>query len=154
MLRDAGIALTIKAYPYKGIFAFDGPIVGGRYDLALFANTLSYDPDQHQHADGCDQFAPKGENESRYCDPALDALERAGLATDDPLQRAAIYRAIGRRVHDERAVHPALPAAPAVGVQRRSARLRARAGRRAVVERVPMVDLMQVLPLRASGERA
>ena len=28
------------------------------------------------------------------------ALERAGLATDDPRKRAEIYRTIGRRVHD------------------------------------------------------
>jgi peptide/nickel transport system substrate-binding protein len=98
MLREAGIELTIKPYPYKGIFAFDGPIVNGRFDLAVFANTLPYDPDSTSTL-SCDQFAPKGENESRTCDPALDALERAGLATDDPLRRAAIYRAIGRRVH-------------------------------------------------------
>jgi len=99
MLRDAGIGLTIKTYPYKGIFAYDGPIVNGRFDLAVFANTLEYDPDSTSTLT-CGQFAPKGENESRYCDPALDALERAGLASDDPRERAAIYRAIGRRVHE------------------------------------------------------
>ena len=78
MLRRVGIALTLKPYPYRGIFAFDGPIVRGNYDLALFANTLSYDPDNTARL-GCDQFAPKGENEVRFCDPAVDALERAGL---------------------------------------------------------------------------
>ena len=98
MLRAAGIELTIKTYPYKGIFSFDGPIVNGRFDLAVFANTLPYDPDSTSTLT-CDQFAPKGENESRYCDPAVDALERAGLETDDPRERARIYRAIGRRVH-------------------------------------------------------
>ncbi len=99
MLREVGIELTIKPYPYKGIFAFDGPIVNGRFDLAVFANTLPYDPDSTSTL-ACDQFAPKGENESRFCDRAVDALERAGLATDDALRRAAIYRRIGRRVHD------------------------------------------------------
>jgi peptide/nickel transport system substrate-binding protein len=100
MLRRVGIGLTLKPYPYRGIFAFDGPIVRGNYDLALFANTLSYDPDNTARL-GCDQFAPKGENEVRFCDPAVDALERAGLETDDPAKRAAIYRAVGRRVRDE-----------------------------------------------------
>lgn len=99
MLRAVGIGVTIKPYPYKGIFAFDGPIVNGRFDLAVFANTLPYDPDSTSTLT-CANFAPKGENESRTCDPAIDALERAGLATDDPRRRAAIYRAIGRRVHD------------------------------------------------------
>ena len=99
MLRAVGIGLTIKPYPYKGIFAFDGPIVNGRFDLAVFGNTLPYDPDSTSTLT-CANFAPKGENESRTCDPAIDALERAGLATDDPRARAAIYRTIGRRVHD------------------------------------------------------
>ena len=98
MLRAVGIGLTIKTFPYKGIFAFDGPIVNGRFDLAVFANTLEYDPDSTSTLT-CSQFAPKGENEARYCDPAVDALERAGLATDDPRRRAAIYRTIGRRIH-------------------------------------------------------
>jgi peptide/nickel transport system substrate-binding protein len=99
MLRAVGIGVTIKSYPYKGVFAFDGPIVNGRFDLAVFANTLPYDPDSTSTLT-CANFAPKGENESRTCDPAIDRLERAGLATDDPRKRAAIYRAIGRRVHD------------------------------------------------------
>lgn len=99
LLRAVGIGVTIKSYPYKGVFAFDGPIVNGRFDLAVFANTLRYDPDSTSTLT-CANFAPKGENESRTCDPAIDRLERAGLATDDPRKRAAIYRAIGRRVHD------------------------------------------------------
>jgi peptide/nickel transport system substrate-binding protein len=99
MLRAVGIGLTIKPYPNKGIFAFDGPIVNGRFDLALFGNTLPYDPDSTSTLT-CANFAPKGENESRTCDPVIDALERAGLATDDPRKRAEIYRTIGRRVHD------------------------------------------------------
>jgi len=99
MLRRVGIALTLKAYPYHGIFAYDGPIVRSNYDLALFANTLSYDPDNTARL-GCDEFAPKGENEVRYCDPTVDALERAGLETDDPAKRAAIYRAVAARVRD------------------------------------------------------
>jgi peptide/nickel transport system substrate-binding protein len=100
MLQDVGIGVTIKTYPYKGIYAYDGPIVTGNYDLALFANTLPNDPDRTSTLT-CDQFAPKGENEFHFCDPRLDALERAGLETDDPLQRAAIYRRAGRLIHDE-----------------------------------------------------
>jgi peptide/nickel transport system substrate-binding protein len=99
MLAQIGARVTIKTFPYKGIFAWDGPIVRGRFDLSFYGNTLNYDPDSTSLL-GCDQFVPKGENESRFCDPKVDALERAGLATDDPVKRAAIYREIGRRVHD------------------------------------------------------
>jgi peptide/nickel transport system substrate-binding protein len=99
MLRGVGIGLTIKTYPYKGIYAYDGPIVNGRFDLAVFANTLPYDPDSTGTLSR-DEFAPKGENESRYCDPRVDRAERAGLATDDVHRRSEIYRTIGRLVHE------------------------------------------------------
>ncbi|MBV9646142.1 MAG: peptide ABC transporter substrate-binding protein [Candidatus Eremiobacteraeota bacterium] len=105
MLRRIGIGLTLKAYPYRGIYAFDGPIVRGNYDLALFANTLSYDPDNTARL-ACNQFAPKGENEVRYCDRTVDALEGAGLTTDESGKRAAIYRVIAKRV---RATVPFVP---------------------------------------------
>ena len=98
MLSDAGIGVTIKAYPYNGIYAYDGPIVTARYDLALFANTLPFDPDRTSTLT-CDQFAPKGENEFRFCDRRFDGLERAGLSTDDPRTRAPIYRRAGRLIH-------------------------------------------------------
>jgi peptide/nickel transport system substrate-binding protein len=100
MLSDVGIDVTIKTYPYKGIYTYDGPIVTARYDLALFANTLPYDPDRTSTLT-CDQFAPKGENEFRFCDRRLDELEREGLSTDDPRTRAAIYRRAGRLIHAE-----------------------------------------------------
>jgi peptide/nickel transport system substrate-binding protein len=100
MLHGVGIDLTIKTYPYKGIYAYDGPIVTGNYDLALFANTLPFDPDRTSTLT-CDQFSPKGENEFRFCNRSLDELERAGLETDDPMKRAAIYRRAGRLIHDE-----------------------------------------------------
>jgi peptide/nickel transport system substrate-binding protein len=98
MLHDVGITVTIKTYPYRGVYAYDGPIVTGRYDLAIYANTLPYDPDRTSTL-SCGQFTPKGMNEFRFCDAALDALEQAGLETDDLLQRAAYYREAGARIH-------------------------------------------------------
>lgn len=98
MLHDVGITVTIKMYPYKGIYAYNGPIVTGRYDLAIYANTLPYDPDRSNTLT-CDEFTPKGMNEFRFCDPALDALERNGLDTDDLLLRSSFYRDAGQRIH-------------------------------------------------------
>ncbi len=98
MLRAVGITVAIKTYPYKGVYAYDGPIVTGRYDLAIYGNTLPYDPDRTSTLT-CDQFTPKGMNEFRFCDPALDRLERRGLDTDDLLLRAALYRQAGARIH-------------------------------------------------------
>jgi peptide/nickel transport system substrate-binding protein len=98
MLHDAGITVTIKTYPYRGVYAYDGPIVTGRYDLAIYANTLPYDPDRTSTL-SCSQFTPKGMNEFRFCDPALDALEQRGLETDDLLLRSSYYRDAGARIH-------------------------------------------------------
>ncbi len=89
-LRAVGVALAIRAYPYKQIFSPDGPIDRYTYDMAIYGSTLSWDPDSHVYY-GCDQWFPKGQNYYRYCDPRYDALERAGLATDDPVRRAKIY---------------------------------------------------------------
>ncbi|MBD5654845.1 MAG: peptide ABC transporter substrate-binding protein [Candidatus Eremiobacteraeota bacterium] len=98
MLHDVGIRVTVKTYPYNGVYAYDGPIVTGNYDLAIYANTLPYDPDRTSTL-SCDQFTPKGENEVHFCAPAVDALERAGLRTDDPAQRGRIYRQAGRLIY-------------------------------------------------------
>jgi peptide/nickel transport system substrate-binding protein len=97
-LRMAGIELAIKTYPYRTIFAAPGgPIYGGSYDLALYSDTLNWDPDVYNFT-ACDRWYPFGQNIFRFCDPRLDALERAGLQTDDGDRRAKIYRAASRRM--------------------------------------------------------
>lgn len=94
--RSVGIDVTIKPYPYRTIFAIpNGPIYGGGYDVGLYADTLNWDPDVYNFL-ACDRFYPRGQNIFRFCDPGLDALERAGLQTDDPAERAAIYGQAGR----------------------------------------------------------
>ncbi|HZO93480.1 MAG TPA: peptide ABC transporter substrate-binding protein [Candidatus Baltobacteraceae bacterium] len=99
MLAAAGIGMTIKMYPYHGVFAYDGPIVTGRFDMAIYAVTVAADPDTTTVLT-CAQIAPRGDNQEHFCDPRIDALERAGLRTDDPAKRAAIYREIDARVRD------------------------------------------------------
>ena len=98
-LHDVGIALALKQYPYNVIFAYDGPIYKRTYDFAGYSYTLPWDPDNYSYL-GCDQFSPKGENVFTYCDPSVDAGERAGLSTDDPTERAAIYHPVERRIHE------------------------------------------------------
>ena len=105
-LRRAGIDLAIRTYAYDTIFAAPaGPIYGGTYDLALYANTLNWDPDIYNFV-ACDRWYPRGQNIFRYCNPRLDELERAGLQTDDVARRAAIYRAAGRIIWDDVAYVP------------------------------------------------
>jgi ABC-type transport system substrate-binding protein len=85
-----GVQLSIKPYSYDQIFTPDGPIYSNQYDFATYGITLSWDPDMSYYI-GCDYFYPKGENVYRYCNHEVDALEKAGLNTDDPDKRAAIY---------------------------------------------------------------
>ncbi|HEY1976557.1 MAG TPA: peptide ABC transporter substrate-binding protein [Candidatus Baltobacteraceae bacterium] len=90
-LHETGVALAIKNYPYRTIFAPDGPVYGGTYDTAFYSNTINWDPDISNFV-GCDRWYPKGQNIYRFCDPRLDALELAGLRSDDPAVRAPVYR--------------------------------------------------------------
>lgn len=94
-LRKAGIDATIKPYAYQMLEAPNGPILSGTYDLSLFGNSLNWDPDAYDTY-GCDRWYPHGVNLTRFCDKRVDALERAGLQTDDAAERTAIYRNVAR----------------------------------------------------------
>ena len=95
-LRNVGIALAIKNYPYRTIFAApDGPVYGGTYEMAFYSNTINWDPDISNFV-RCDRWYPAGQNIYRFCDPRLDVLEHAGLQSDDPALRAPIYRKANR----------------------------------------------------------
>lgn len=104
-LRDVGIGIAIRAYPYNVIFAPEGPIDQGTYDMAIYSTTLSWDPDAHVYY-GCDQWYPKGENHFGYCNPRFDELERKGFSTDDPRARARYYVQASRELYNTAAYIP------------------------------------------------
>jgi len=88
--KAVGIGLTIKPYPYSGLFSPSGPLLSGRYELAIFGSAFSWDPDTHVYY-GCDQVYPHGQNIFGYCNPEYDALEARGLQSEDPSIRAPVY---------------------------------------------------------------
>jgi peptide/nickel transport system substrate-binding protein len=94
-LEPVGIDVTIKTYSYRTVFGPAGPLYRGFFDLALVGASINSDPDLSDLV-MCDRWYPKGQNIDRFCDPRVDALERAGLQTDDALRRAAIYRRASR----------------------------------------------------------
>ena len=68
--------------------------VAGRYDIAQFATSYGYDPDD-SFLLSCDQIPPKGQNNiDFYCNPKLDALYQQELATADPGVRQQLFRRI------------------------------------------------------------
>ncbi|MHB8146895.1 MAG: ABC transporter substrate-binding protein [Vulcanimicrobiaceae bacterium] len=103
--RAVGIGLSIKGYPYDTIFSAGGPLYSGKYDMAIYSTTLSWDPDAHVYY-GCDQWYPHGENFFGYCNRQFDTYEREGLATDDAHLRAQAYRQASRILHDTVAYIP------------------------------------------------
>jgi peptide/nickel transport system substrate-binding protein len=99
-LHRIGIDASIKSYAYGVLIAPNGPIFSGTYDLSLFGNSLNWDPDAYDTY-ACDRWYPHGENLTRFCDKRVDALERAGLQTDNSATRAAIYRTVARILWSE-----------------------------------------------------
>lgn len=96
-MRSAGIELGIKTYSFQLADSPHGPIYGGNFDLALGGGNIDWDPDLRDLL-ACDRWYPRGQNIYRFCDPRVDALEKAGLQTDDPSRRAAIYRKASRLI--------------------------------------------------------
>ncbi len=98
-----GIKLDIQNYPRDEFFGSLLPggkaspptgAVAGRYDIAQFATSYGYDPDD-SYVLACDQIPPKGQNNiDFYCNPKLDALYQQELATADPGVRQQLFRQI------------------------------------------------------------
>ncbi len=100
--KAIGIKLDIHNYPGGTFFGSLLPggkaspptgAVAGRYDIAEWAWTFGYDPDDSVLL-SCDQNPPNGVNYAFYCNPALDALYTQELATAGPGERQQIFHRI------------------------------------------------------------
>jgi peptide/nickel transport system substrate-binding protein len=100
-LQAIGIKLDIQNYGFGTLRSFlpagkaspPTGAVAGRYDIAEFAWSFGYDPDDSAML-ACDQIPPNGTNVDFYCNPALDALYQQELATPDPGVRQHIFEQI------------------------------------------------------------
>jgi peptide/nickel transport system substrate-binding protein len=100
--KEIGVKLDIHNYSsgFFGSFLPGGkasPPTGGlagRYDIAEWANTFGYDPDDSSLL-SCGQFPLNGSNYTFYCNPALDALYKQELTTAD----AGIRQQILHQIH-------------------------------------------------------
>ena len=102
-LQAIGIKLDIQNYQHDTFFNQFLPAgkaspptgaVAGRYDIAQFAVSWGYDPDDAILL-SCDQPPPpKGGNLDFYCNPTLDALYAQEQATADPGVRQQIFNQI------------------------------------------------------------
>lgn len=103
-LRNAGIAVTVKQFPFTAFYAppaLGGVLSSGHYQLAYSAWwNLGPDPDDTWNF-ACDEIPPNGTNEYFWCDPKADAAISAALATYDRAQRIADYAIVQREVERE-----------------------------------------------------
>jgi peptide/nickel transport system substrate-binding protein len=98
-LRAAGIDLRIKNYPTSLLFAQDGPLYGGRYDLSLTIDTNAPDPDNEGEWSGA-FIPPHGANTTFLNDPVISETSHAAARAFDRATRKALYAREEARIHE------------------------------------------------------
>jgi peptide/nickel transport system substrate-binding protein len=99
-LAKVGVQLTVKNYAGTLLFAENGPLYGGTYDMSwsLYFNGL--DPD-NLALWGCHWFPPLGSNTTFYCNPKVDAYLEDAQKSYDQTRRRRDYTAAWRIMLDE-----------------------------------------------------
>lgn len=98
-LRGVGIDLRVKNYPESLLFAQDGPLYGGRYDLSLTIDTNAPDPDNEGVWSGA-FIPPHGGNTTFLDDPVITQTSHAAARTFDRTKRKALYAREEARIHE------------------------------------------------------
>ena len=104
MLRGVGIDVMIRNYPGSYLFAMDGPLYTGKYDLEWSIETNGPDPDNSGSWNAA-FIPPRGANTSWLDDPIVNATSAAAAATFDVAKRKRLYQQEEERI---RAVVPAV----------------------------------------------
>lgn len=99
-LRAVGIDLRIKNYQGAVLFAPEGPLYGGRYDMAWIVDTEGTDPDSFAKW-GCDFWPHHGANTDFYCNRRVDALMRDAQLRYDRQRRKHDYYEAWKILLDE-----------------------------------------------------
>ena len=98
-VRPLGVDLQIKNYPASYLFAQDGPLYGGRYDLEWSIDTSGPDPD-NQGNWSADFIPPRGANTSFLRDALITRTSDEALRTFDRARRKALYQIEEERIHE------------------------------------------------------
>jgi ABC-type transport system substrate-binding protein len=85
------------------LFAQDGPIYSGKYDLEWSVSTNAPDPD-NSGSWNSKYIPPHGGNTAWLKDPVVDQTSEAALRTYDRAKRKALYQ------REEEAIHKDVPA--------------------------------------------
>lgn len=96
MLAGVGIEVELKYFSpslYYAPPADGGPVAKGDFDLAASDESAGGDPN-NENIYTCSHREPNGFNAARYCNSAMEALQRASLIELDPKKRLAIVAKI------------------------------------------------------------
>ena len=99
MLRDVGIDVAVRNFAGSYMFAQNGPLYTGRYDLEWSIDTNGPDPDNSGDWNGA-FIPPHGANTSWLNDPVVNATSLAAASTFDPVQRKALYQREEARIRE------------------------------------------------------
>lgn len=99
MLRSVGIDVAIRNYPGSYLFATDGPLYSGKYDLEWSIETNGPDPDNSGDWNGA-FIPPRGANTSWLNDPIVNATSAAAASTFDIAARKRLYQLEEERIRE------------------------------------------------------
>ncbi len=99
MLRAVGIDVAVRNYPGSYLFAMNGPLYTGKYDLEWSIETNGPDPDNSGDWNGA-FIPPRGANTSWLDDPIVNATSAAAASTFDVARRKRLYQREEERIRD------------------------------------------------------
>ena len=99
MLRQVGIDVAVRNYPGSYLFAMDGPLYTGKYDLEWSIETNGPDPDNSGSWNGA-FLPPHGANTSWLDDPIVNRTSAAAASTFDTRARKALYQREEERIRE------------------------------------------------------
>ncbi|HEV3195104.1 MAG TPA: ABC transporter substrate-binding protein [Candidatus Cybelea sp.] len=99
MLRDVGIDVAVRNFPGSYLFAMNGPLYGGKYDLEWSIETNGPDPDNSGDWNGA-FIPPNGANTSWLNDPIVNRTSAAAASTFDTRKRKALYQSEEERIRE------------------------------------------------------
>jgi peptide/nickel transport system substrate-binding protein len=99
MLREVGVDVAVRNYPGSYLFASDGPLYTGKYDLEWSIETNGPDPDNSGSWNGA-FIPPRGANTSWLDDPIVNQTSTAAASTFDQNARKALYQREEERLRE------------------------------------------------------
>ena len=97
-LKPIGIDVQIRNYAVNYLFAQDGPLYTGKYDLEWSVDTNGPEPDNSGTWE-TRYIPPHGANDTWISDPVIDQTAEAALLTFDRTKRKALYQKEEERIH-------------------------------------------------------